>query len=121
MWLSLFWTDYISCTSKEPSISRYNEAFNRAVLRDSLPIPGILGDARVAFRTVRGIRNGLSLRAALVTAANIQTLAGGAILHVTILTNPSVETRELREAAKPAMERCAQEAQNRYGVTLRYR
>ncbi len=108
------WHDYENCVRNSPEGKAYEQAFNRAALKASLPIPGALGVGKVTFRTVSGAAAGRGVVASLVTSSNVFTLAFSAALNV-LIANPSAETQGLWDKVKPVRQACLKQIQEKYG------
>ena len=85
--------EYENCVKDSPEGKAFEQAFNKAALKASLPIPGALGIGKVTMRTVTGAAAGRGVIASLVTSSNIFTLAFSAALNVLMANSSCRDSR----------------------------
>jgi RHS repeat-associated protein len=102
--------EYNRCVNADPAAAEYRLKMNAAVVKHVVPVPGPLSLSRVGIRVAAG--------RALVSAANLSTLAGGAVIHVLIGSVMIDVDREIlhKQLLAPVEARCSGQVQRSYGI-----
>ena len=109
--------EFRSCVSQDPATEKYIQANNLAMWKASIPISPI-SVGKVSFRTGMSVRKGATLVGSLAVETTVLTLATGGILHV-LFSNPTYETRDLRNAADRVKTQCNEQTKDKYGFSFR--